>query len=193
MDYKFFFRGIKNIILNPAKVWETIDSKNVPVKLLRGSFLFPLIILVSVSAFFGSMIFTNPELSAAYSILVGIKCLVLLLFTTYCSTWLLGEITYPLDLGKKFGVSFSLVVYSISPFILCQLLSRLLESLLFVNILGLYGLYIFWIGAEKLLAPAPHKKRPLLIASTIAMTGIYVATNLILTMFIDRVYFSYFA
>jgi hypothetical protein len=193
MDYKFFFSGIKNIILNPAKVWETTDSKNIPVKLLRGSFLFPLIIIVSVSAFLGSLIFTNPELSIAYSILVAIKCFVLLLFTAYTTTWLLGEITYPLDLGKKFGISFSLVVYSISPFLLCQLLSRLLESLVFINVLGLYGLYIFWTGAEKLLAPPQHKKRPLLIASTIAMIGIYVATNLVLSMFIDRVYFAYFA
>ena len=171
MDYKFFFGGIKNIIVNPAKVWETTDSKSIPVKLIRGSLLFPLIIIISITAFFGSMIFTNPELSVAYSILVGIKCFVLLLFTSYAATWLLGEITYPLDLGKKFGVSFSLIVYSLVPFMLCQLFSRLLESLIFINVLGLYGLYIFWIGAEKLLSPAPHKKRPLLIASTIIMFG----------------------
>jgi hypothetical protein len=193
MDYKFLLRGIKNIILSPAKVWETIDSKNTPVKLLRGSFLFPLIIIVSVSAFFGSIIFTNPELSIAYSIFTGIKCFVVLLITVYATTYILGEITYPLDLGKNFNVSFSLIVFSISPFILCQFLSRLLESLLFINILGLYGLYIFWIGAEKLLAPPQHKKRPLLIATSITIIGIYVTTNLILTMFIDRVYFSYFA
>lgn len=193
MDYKFFFRGIKNIILNPIKLWETADSKNIPVKLIRGSFLFPLIIIVSVSAFFGSLIFTNPELSIAYSIFTGIKCFVVLLITAYTTTYILGEITYPLDLGKHFSVSFILVVYSISPFILCQFLSRLLESLLFFNILGLYGLYIFWIGAEKLLAPPQHKKRPLLIATAIAMIGIYVGTNLVLSMFIDRVYFSYFA
>jgi hypothetical protein len=193
MDYRFLFRGIKNIIANPAMVWETADSKNIPVKLIRGSFLFPLITIVSVSAFFGSMIFTNPELSIAYSILTGIKCFIVLLFTVYITTYILGEITYPLDLGKHFNVSFSLVVYSISPLILCQLLSRLLESLLFINILGLYGLYIFWIGSEKLLTPPQHKKRPLLIATTIAMIGIYVGLNLVLSMFIDRVYFSYFA
>jgi hypothetical protein len=193
MDYIFFFQGIKNIFLNPVKVWETIDSKNIPIKLLSSSFLIPLIIIVSVSAIFGSLIFTNPELSIAYSILTGIKCFVVLLFTVYATTYILGEITYPLDLGKHFSVSFSLVAYSISPFLLCQLLSRLLESLLFINILGFYGLYIFWIGTEKLLAPPPHKKRPLLIATAIAMIGIYAGTNMALSMFIDRLYFSYFA
>jgi hypothetical protein len=193
MDYRFFFRNIKNVLANPAIVWETVDSKNIPVKLLRSSFLFPLIIIVSISAFFGSLIFTNPELSIAYSILTGIKCFVVLLFTVYIATYILGEITYPLDLGKHFSVSFSLVVYSISPFIFCQIISRLLESLLFINILGLYGLYIFWIGAKKLLAPPAHKKRPLVIATTIAMIGIYVGLNMTLSMFIDRLYFSYFA
>ena len=193
MNYKFFLRGIKTIISNPTNIWNTTDSKNIPVELLRGSLLFPLIIIVSISAAVGSLIFTNPELSTAYSIFTGVKCLVVLLFTVYATTYILTETTYPLDLGKDFNVSFSLIVYSIVPFLLCQIVSRLLESLLFINVLGLYGLYIFWTGAEKMLNPPNYKKMPLLIATTVTMIGIYVASNLALTMLIDRVYFSYFA
>ena len=193
MNYKFFLRGIKNIISDPISIWKTTDSKNIPVKLLRGSLLFPLIIFVSVSAAVGSLIFTNPELSISYSIFTGAKCLIVLLFTAFATTYILSEITYPLDLGKDFNVCFGLIVYSIVPFLLCQIVSRLLESLLFINVLGLYGLYIFWTGAEKILNPPNYKKMPLLIASTVTMIGIYIATNLALTMLIDRVYFSYFA
>ncbi len=193
MNYMFFLRGIKNIISNPISIWNTVDSKNIPVKLLRGSLLFPMIIIVSISAAVGSLIFTNPELSTAYSIFTGAKCLIVLLFTVYATTYILTGTTYPLDLGKDFNVSFSLIVYSIVPFLLCQIVSRLLESLLFINVLGLYGLYIFWTGAEKILKPPHYKKMPLLIATTVTMIGIYVASNLVLTMLIDRVYFSYFA
>jgi hypothetical protein len=193
MNYKFFLRGVKNIISNPISIWNTTDSKNIPVKLLRSSLLFPMIILVSISAAVGSLIFTNPELSTSYSIFTGAKCLIVLLFTVYATTYILTGTTYPLDLGKNFNVSFSLIVYSIVPFLLCQIVSRLLESLLFINVLGLYGLYIFWSGAEKMLNPPNYKKMPLLIASTVSFIGIYVATNLALTMLIDRVYFSYFA
>jgi hypothetical protein len=155
MKYKFFLQRIKNVIYSPVKHWETIASENTPSRLIRNSFFFPLIILVSVSAFFGSLIFTNAELSPVYSIFVSIKCFGLLLFTVYATAYILSEITYPLDLGKDFNISFRIVVFSIGPFLLCQILSRLFESLLFVNIIGFYGLYIFWIGAEKMLTPPP--------------------------------------
>lgn len=192
MNYKFFLLWIKNIIFNPAKHWETIISENTPAKLVRNSFLFPLIILVSVSAFIGSLLFTNAELSPAYSIFVSIKCFALLLFTVYVTAYIVSEITYPLDLGKDFNISFRIVVFSITPFLFCQILSRLFESLLFVNIVGFYGLYIFWIGVEKMLTPPQYKKIPMLVATVITIAGIYIATDLLLTMIMDRIYFAIF-
>ncbi len=193
MNYKFFLHGIINIILNPVKAWETIYSENKPVRLLRDSIFFPLASLVSVSAIVGSLVFINKELSPVYSLFVGLKCFALLCFTTYATTFILREITYPLDLGRDFYSSYRIVVYSIIPFLLCQILSRLFESLLFVNVLGLYGLYIFWVGAEKMLNPPHYKKMPMLIATTISMAGIFIGTDLFLTMLIDRSYFAFFA
>ena len=193
MNYKFFLHGIKNIISNPVKAWEAIDSENRPVKLVRDSYFFPLIILISVSAFVGSLLFSNSELSPVYSIFTGIKCFGLLYFTIYVTAFIFSEITYPLDLGKDFNISFKIIVYSITPFLICQILSRLFESLLFVNIIGLYGLYIFRVEADKMLNPPQYKKMPMLIATTITLAGVYIATSLVLTMLIDRVYFAYFA
>jgi hypothetical protein len=193
MDYKFFLKGITSIILNPEKAWITIHSDNNPIKVIQNYLLIPLILLVSVSTFIGSMIFSNVELSWIYSLFVGIKSFIALFLTIYISSFIFGEITYPLDLGKNFKISFYIIVYSTVPFLICQILSGLFESLLFVNILGLYGLYIFWTGTEKMLAPAHYKKMPLLIASTICIVAIYALSDLSLTKLIDRVYFHYFS
>jgi Yip1 domain len=192
MDYKFFLQGIANIIFNPVKAWETIDSENKPNKVLRDSLFIPLLILVSISTFVGSLIFANTELSAVYSIFVGIKSFVLLYLTTYSAAFILREITHPLDLGRDFNISFRLIVYSIIPFILCEILSGLFESLLFVDVIGLYGLYIFWTGAEKLLNPAQHKKMPMLIATTISIISIYAALSFVLNMLTNKIYYAYF-
>jgi hypothetical protein len=132
-------------------------------------------------------------LSLVYSILFSIKCFIVIITAVYATSYLLGEITYPLDLGRDFNHSFSMVVFSVTPFLMCQILSRLFESLLFVNIIGFYGLYIFWIGAEKLLNPPQYKKMPLLIAVFITFTGIYIATDLLLSMITDRVFYLFFA
>jgi hypothetical protein len=193
MDFKFFFKGIINIITDPVKAWELIDSENRPIKLVRNSFLFPLSILVSVSAFAGSLIFTHSELSPVYSIIVGLNCLVILLLTIYATAFIFNEITSALDLGRDSNISFRIVVYSFTPFLLCQILSRLFESLLFVNIIGFYCLYIFWTGVEKLLTPPQHKKLPMLIATTIAMIGIYIGVDFLLTSLADKVFYAFFA
>lgn len=193
MDYKFFISGIKNILLDPVKAWEIIDSENKSVKVVRDSYLLPLIILVSASAITGSLIFTNTELSPVYSIFVGIKHFILLFFTIYATAFMLGEITFPLDLGKDFSVSFRIIVYSITPFLLCQILSCIFESLLFVNVIGLYGLFIFWTGSEKLLSPPQYKKMPLIIASLLTLAGIYIASSVVLNMLIDKIFYAFFA
>lgn len=193
MDYRFLLYGIKNILLNPSKYWETIHSENTPVKLIRNNFLLPLVILVSIASITGSLIFFNTELSVVYSIMLGIRIFIVLTATSYITSYILGEITYPLDLGKDFNISFRLIVYSLTPFLLCQILSSVFESLLFVNLIGLYGLYIFWTGADVTLKPPQHKRMPMLIATTVVLAGVYVITDLILKMIIDRIYFAYFA
>lgn len=193
MDYRFLLKGIKNILFNPSKYWETIHSEKTPVKLIRNSYLLPLVILVSIALTTGSLIFFNTELSIIYSILLGIKSFLLLMATTYITAFMLGEITYPLDLGKDFSLSFRLIVYSFTPFLLCQVISSVFESLLFINIIGLYGLYIFWTGAEVMLKPPHHKRIPMLIATAVVLIAVYVITNLFLTIVTDRIYYAYFA
>lgn len=193
MAYKFSLSLVKDIIFNPIKAWETIDSENKSIILTRNSFLFPLILLVSGSAMAGSLIFTNSELSPVYSVFEGIKCFLLFYISVFATAYILNKITYTLGLGKNFPNSFRLIVYSVVPLLLCQALSRLFESLLFVNVLALFSLYIFWTGMERILTPPDNKKMLLLIASLIAFTGIFIITDLLFTKLIDRIYYTFFA
>jgi hypothetical protein len=192
MDYKFFLNGIINILTYPKRNWENAEKENITTSKIRNSFLLPLVILISITSFFGSLLFANAELSPIYSVMTAIKNLILILITVYASALIIKEITYPMDLGRDFRTSLIIVVYSFTPFLLCMLVSTLFESFLFVNIIGFYGLYIFWTGAEKFLNPAQYKKMPLLIASTITLAGIYIATNLVLSMVVDRFFFAFF-
>jgi hypothetical protein len=192
MDYKFLLISLKNILLDPSNTWETIDTENRPVKVIRNSYLFPLLILVTLSSIAGSLLFMNTELSPVYSILEGLKTFLSLLITIYLSALIFKEITYPLDLGRDFTVSFRIITFSMTPLFLTMFLSTLFESLLFVNILGLYGLYILWTGSEKLLSPPQHKKMPLVIASFITIAGIYSVTVIILNMLFERVFYAFF-
>ncbi len=193
MANKFLPLLVKDIISNPAKAWETINSEIEPARVTRNNLLFPLIILVSASAIAGSLIFTNSQLSPVYSVLVGIRCFLLFYIAVYATAFVLKEITYSLDLGRSFTISFRLIVYALVPFLLCQFFSRFFESLLFVNVLAFYGLYIFWTGSEKMLNTPAHKKMPLLIAAFVSFVGIYVLTNLLFKMLTDKIFFKFFS
>ncbi|MCJ7446154.1 MAG: YIP1 family protein [Bacteroidales bacterium] len=193
MNIKFFLHRIKDIILNPAKTWEAIYSENRPVKDTRNSFLLPLIILVAVTACIGSFIFTHSQLSFIYSVFIGIKYFALLWFVIFISAIIFKEITHALDLGKSFTVSFKLIAYSMAPFLLCLVVSLLFESLFFINILAFYGLYIFYIGADKMLNPPEHKKIPMLISVSVIVIVLFIVTSWVLTQLIDRIYFAFLA
>ena len=190
MDYKFFLRSLLRIVFTPEKAWDIILNENRSDKDLRNNFLFPMIALVTIAAFLGSIIFTNTKLSVVYSIFAGLKYIVLLLLVIYSSALVLGEITKPLDLGKNFTISFRLIVYSLTPMFLCQIASHLFESLIFVNILSLYGMYIFWIGAEKFLNPPDYKKMPMLIAIFVFVTGIFFTGNWLISAITEKISFS---
>jgi hypothetical protein len=193
MDYRFLYNRIKYIILNPVKAWTVIHEEKRPIKDVRNSFFLPLVLIVAICSFLGSIIFTNATLSPVYSVLEALKFLILHLVVVFTSAVIFGEITKALDLGKDYTVSFKIIAYSVAPLLICQMISHLFESLIFINILSLYGLYIFWIGTEKMLDPPEHKKMPMLLATFVVVAGFYIAGTILLTSLTDRIYFGYFA
>lgn len=193
MDLRFLYLRVRYVILNPSKAWEFIHRENRPIKDVRNSFLLPVISLVTICAFLGSLIFINPTLSPVYSLFIALKVLLLNLIVVYLAAIVLGEITKALDLGKNFLVSYKLIVYSLAPFFICQMASQLFDSLIFINILAIYGLYIFSSGADRMLNPPDHKRMPMLIAIAVVVIGFYIALGIFLSLVIDRIYFSLIA
>jgi hypothetical protein len=193
MDFRFLYHRTKYFIINPGKAWEVVHREERPMKFVRGSFFMPLIILVTVSAFLGSMFFINTTLKPMYSVLAAITTFLFLYLGVYASAFIVREIMRALDLGHDFLVAFKLVAYSMAPIFLSLTVSRLFESLLFINVLGLYGLYIFWIGMETMINPPDHKKLPMIIATVVSMLIILLLLQVILSKLTHAVYFTIFA
>ena len=193
MDLRFLYHRTKYFIINPGKAWEVVHREERPMKFVRGSFFLPLTILVSVSAFLGSMFFINTTLKPMYSVLAAVNTFLFLYLGVYGSAFVVKEIMKAMDLGHDFLVAFKLVAYSMAPIFLSLTVSRLFESLLFINVLGLYGLYIFWVGMEVMVNPPDHKKLPMIIASVVSMLIIFFLLQVILSKLTQTIYFSIFA
>jgi len=193
MDLRFLYHRTKYFIINPGKAWEVVHREARPMVFVRGSFFLPLIILVSVSAFLGSMFFINTTLKPMYSVLTAVTTFLFLYLGVYGSAFAVREIMRAMDLGHDFLVAFKLVAYPMAPIFLSLTVSRLFESLLFINVLGLYGIYIFWIGMEVMVNPPDHKKVPMIIATVVTMLLIFLFLQVFLSRLAQTLYFSIFA
>lgn len=190
MDFKFLAYTVRNLIIDPVKEWDVIRSENRPVSFFSRSLLIPLLFLASVSAFLGAFLFTNTELGNTYSVLKGIRFFTVVILATYGTAFIFNEITSFIGIRRDFSISFRIIVCSVVPFILCQIVSQLIESFIFVNILSAFGLYIMWTGIEKMHDPAEGKKLTLLIAATVSFIALFLVASSIMTSLTDRIYFS---
>jgi len=193
MDFRFLAHSVGNIISNPIKEWDAIYSENKPVRYIRRNLFFPLVILAAVSAFLGSLFFKSASLLKDYPILTGIKYFILIYLVIYCTAFIFREITNAFGLGRDFNLSFKIITYSTIPFLICQIVSQLFESFIFINVLALFGLYIFWTGSEILLNPPEQKKRYLLIATIVTFIVLFFAANWLLSLVFDKFYYAFVA
>lgn len=188
MDFRFLYHRIKYIITDPDRAWDLIYSENRPLKCVRNSILLPLILLVSVSAFLGSYLFIHPGFAILYSVLAAIRYFILFGIVIYVSGFVLNILAGKLKIDNDFTSAYKIILYSSAPFILCQIICRLFESLIFINILALYGTYIFWTGSGKMLNPSEDKKILLLVVSFIVFSALYIITNLLLTTGMEKLF-----
>lgn len=184
MDFKFLIKSITEIILDPVKAWDSIYSESRSVSYINLNLFLPLVIIASISAFLGSLLFINTGLLKTFSILAGIKYLLLYPVVIYGTSFIITKAAAALNIGINFNLSFKLIMYSSVPFLLCQAVTRLFESFIFINILAFYGMYIMWTGTEKLLNPPQNKKLHLLLASAI----LFLLSFFITDWFLNRVF-----
>lgn len=192
MDFNFLVRSVRGIIKDPLKEWDVIHAENKHASYFGRNLLFPLLILASLSAFLGSFFFTNTVLKGSYSILSGIKYFILLFLVIYGTTFIFEEVTNAVGLKKDFNSSFKIIVCSVVPFLLCQIVTRVFESFIFINILSFYGIYILWTGIEELFDPPDRNKILLTISASISFIALLAITNWVLNMAFDKLYFSIF-
>lgn len=189
MEFKFLAKSITSIIFDPVKAWDTINSESRPLSYINLNLFLPLLIIASISAFLGSLLFINTGLLKTFSIFTGIKYFVLYLFAVNGTSFLVTKAAGTLNIEMNFNLSFKLILYSSVPFLLCQTVTRLFESFIFINILAFYGLYILWTGTEKLLNPPEDKKLPLLLASTILFLLTFLIADWLLNRVFDKLFY----
>ncbi|MGB8490233.1 MAG: YIP1 family protein [Bacteroidales bacterium] len=192
MNFKFLYRSVESLIVDPSEAWDKILADNKGTGRINSVYLLPLVALIALSAFLGNVLFNRTEVSVLYFLLDSITYFLLFYFSIYVTAWLSARIMVTIKLPVSFAESFRLITFSVTPFLVCQIISRLFESFIFVNILAFYGLYIFWTGEVKLNIPR-DKRFIMLTASTALFISSYIVGNWLLAKVADGIYFTFFS
>ncbi len=193
MDYRFLYRRLKNLTTDPVREWISIMAGDKPVGDINLLFLLPLVIMASVAAFLGTLFFTHSGLNLLYAVLAGVKTFILYYTVVYAFTYLFNLVAGYLDVEKDHNFAFRLIVYSISPLLVCQIISQLFESLIFVNILAFYGFYFCWAGLLSYPGLSDKKRIQLFIVSSILFVVLFFGASRILSTVSDTIYFTLFS
>lgn len=193
MDFKFLADTVRNIILSTLKEWDAIYTENKPARLFSRSLFFPLVILASISTFLGAFLFTNTELTNIYSVIAGLRYFAVITIVVYGTALALRELMRSFGYGNDYGIAFKLVSCSVVPLLLCQILSQLFESFIFVNILAFFGFYILYTGIERMLLPSESDRLKLMIGVPLIFFVLFILTGRIIAQITDKFYFSIFA
>jgi len=190
MNFRFLSGTISGLILNTEEEWDKIRSENLTAGYFSRNLVFPLALIASLSAFLGSFFFIDTGLSAFYSVLTGVRFLLIFIITIYGTAFIFSKVAKSFNTDCDPETSFRLTAGSVMPLLLCQIVSLLFESFIFVNILAFYGLYIFWTGISKLSSPPSEKKIHLLVAETAIFLFLFIAGNKIITILLDKIYYA---
>ncbi len=148
IDLRMLRDRARYIIIHPVKAWETIRKENRSVRKVQSSFLIPVLVVISLSAFAGSLIYNPTGLSILFPVIRALKQFICFYLTVLLASWVLNELSVAFRTNKDYSLNFKLVTYSLTPLFITVLITRFLPDLTLINILSLYGAYILYTGLK---------------------------------------------
>lgn len=192
MNLNLLYRRIRDIIVNPTAMWQSVREENRSVNELRISFLLPLSILVSLAGLTGMLVFNFHGLSFIFPLTVSLKYLVSCFAAVEISALLVTEIALPFTGRRSFNENYKLILYSIAPFLVAMIITRLFPSLIFLNLAGLYGIFIAWKGTIILSETPVSQRMRYTIVIFLATVTVYFTLAWLLSAVLDGLFYSIF-
>src|SRR5215467_11344680 len=144
---------VKGIILSPKTEWPVIAGEPGDAGYLFRNYVAILAAIPAVCGFIGAILIGAPIFAA----LLGAVIRYLLAFVAVYIVALIVNLLAPtFSSQKNFDSALKVTVYSYTPSWLAGIF-LLIPGLRFLTILGLYGLYLLWLGLPPLMKTPPDK------------------------------------
>jgi hypothetical protein len=144
--YQQFFQTGVRLMVEPNRFWRETQKEKDANEMFR-DFLLPLVIFAGVAIFIGELI-TSSEFLFSYAVARSVREMVSFILQYYLSVYVLNELLTSFG-GVKDRLAVSrLVAYSLLPLLLVSILTGLFPGLYVLNVLNLYGIFLFFMGVK---------------------------------------------
>jgi len=162
---------VKAILLTPQTEWPVIAREPGDVSVLFTRYVAILALIRPLAGFIGMSLVGSyvPFLSGLISAIFGY---VMTFVVVYVVALIVDALAPTFDAQKNFPNALKLTVYSYTPAWLAGIF-LLIPGLSFLTILGLYGLYLMWLGLPPLMQAPRDKALP--YAAAVVVSAVLIA------------------
>jgi Yip1 domain len=176
----------KNILLTPKTEWDVVNNETPDTTKILTTYVIPLVAVGTVAAFIGWGLIGK---SYGYGIKLkstelGIRYALIALIAGVASTFLMAFVVDALaptfKSEKNFGKSFQLAAYSYTAGWVGGIFNIMPSLAIIGSLIGLYGLYLLYLGLPKLKKTPQDQVTGYFVASLVAMIVASFVIGLIL-------------
>jgi len=143
-------KRLLNIIIEPQKEWAQIEKDQHTTKEVFTKFTLPVILFASLATFAGSYLIVNSS-SINSSIIKVLITLLSFIFSLYFTGVIINQLSAKFGGIKKLSSTLIYLSYAFCVFIITAGIADLHYYLRHFNLIGVYSLYLLWIGAKPIL------------------------------------------
>ena len=136
------------MLTGPRRFWDDITERKATIRVFS-QFYLPFVILVSITSSIGDLL-NSPEILISYTVVTGLKDIFVYLIHFFIMVFVINQLTTAFGGTENIESSRLAVGFSMTPFFMVAAITGLFPFLYVLNVLGLYGLYIFYTGVPKL-------------------------------------------
>lgn len=177
---------VKNILVTPKTEWFAINGENKNYSAILTTYLIPLALIPTIATLIGygivgySILGVHVGGSFGYGLRQAIVAFISIIGGLYLSAWVISMLAPKFELTKDFNRAFQLVSYSYTPLAIAGILLILPSLAIISGLLGIYGLYLMYLGLGPIMNTLEDKKITFFIVCLLALIIVSTLVSVIL-------------
>jgi hypothetical protein len=183
---------VKNILITPKTEWDVINGETETPMSLLPKYVVIMALIPAIAAFIGYGLIGVSVLGfkiagAKWGLSMAIKLFLSSIISYFVCTYVIDALAPNFKSEKNLGKSAQLVAYATTASAVAGIF-YILPALSFLLIIGLYSIYLFYIGLPKL------KKTPedQVVVYMIVSAVIIIVVSIVVGMILERIMWSIF-